>query len=445
MPRSPRRPASSSRASPSRPSAVDRSSATDCLPAFSRSKNWLGPRRAPSGRSVDSTLTTVAPGGGQQGAAEGSRPQRTQLDDDRLRQRGRRGRARPNERRSTGGAARRQPVEPRCSAATGRPRRRPRSTTSRRRTAAHRRRRSLATGRRAAPRARARPARAPRRRGAPATPPSTRHGREGGGWRPPRWWNRAGGGPRSRRARPAGPAGRPRARPPRARRRPRHLLPESGQAGHEAAPAGPNGSPSGRPVSAMAPLAAHASSSTSWVQRGSGDRSGRARCDNDRPPPGGPSPPWPRTSHLSATWSPPPVRAVCRPGRSGHQGWCAVDLDIPVVDAPPCRGGGRASSSGVAPSPSEVADHATCDVVVAADGDDLDAIEATVASNPLASTALDDPAARGRRSSRRPRGCCRVRGVLLAPGRAGVRRVASGPPGQGALDGRRTSAGRARR
>lgn len=65
----------------------------------------------------------------------------------------------------------------------------------------------------------------------------------------------------------------------------------------------------------------------------------------------------------------------------------AVDLDVPVVDAPTLPWWWPAVVVGVAPSPSEVRDHPTCDIVVS-HGDDLAAIEATVASNPLASTAL---------------------------------------------------------
>ncbi len=43
------------------PSAWSRSSATDSLVAFNRSKKGPGPRRAPSGRRNDSTLMTLAP------------------------------------------------------------------------------------------------------------------------------------------------------------------------------------------------------------------------------------------------------------------------------------------------------------------------------------------------------------------------------------------------
>ena len=43
------------------PSGLCKSSATDRLRPFNRSKNSRGPRRAPSGRCVDSTFTTVAP------------------------------------------------------------------------------------------------------------------------------------------------------------------------------------------------------------------------------------------------------------------------------------------------------------------------------------------------------------------------------------------------
>ena len=52
---------SSTRRSAARPAGVVRSSTTLRFPALSRSKNGAGPRRAPSGRPADSTLTTRAP------------------------------------------------------------------------------------------------------------------------------------------------------------------------------------------------------------------------------------------------------------------------------------------------------------------------------------------------------------------------------------------------
>jgi hypothetical protein len=76
------------------------------------------------------------------------------------------------------------------------------------------------------------------------------------------------------------------------------------------------------------------------------------------------------------------------PGEVWPPGIVAVDLDVPVVDAPTVPWWWPAVVVGVAPNASEVGDHPTCDVVVGADGDDLAAIEATVASNPLASNAL---------------------------------------------------------
>ena len=68
-------------AEPAPPSGLPKSSATDRFRPFSRSKNGRGPRRAPSGRVVDSTLTTVAPAPARQVAAEGPGPQRGQVDD----------------------------------------------------------------------------------------------------------------------------------------------------------------------------------------------------------------------------------------------------------------------------------------------------------------------------------------------------------------------------
>ena len=233
MPRSPRRPARAARASASRPAAVDRSSATDCLPAFSRSKNWLGPRRAPSGRCGRLDLDHRGAGAWSREPQSGpahSEPSSTTVVSVRAgagRARAQRVDAAPAARRGAAGRLARAP-RPEGPAAE------PRSTTSPDGRPLDRRARSSATGRRAARRARAMPARAPRRRGARATPRSTRHRRGGGGWRPRRWWYPAGGGPRSRRARPGGPAGRPRAAPPSARAAPRDLRPERGEAGHEA-------------------------------------------------------------------------------------------------------------------------------------------------------------------------------------------------------------------
>ena len=75
-------------------------------------------------------------------------------------------------------------------------------------------------------------------------------------------------------------------------------------------------------------------------------------------------PPWP-------VWPPVVVR---------------VDLDAPVVDAPPVPWWWTGVVVGVSPDPTDD-EPAVCDVVVG-EGADLDAIEATVTSNPLASTAL---------------------------------------------------------
>ena len=77
-------------------------------------------------------------------------------------------------------------------------------------------------------------------------------------------------------------------------------------------------------------------------------------------------PPWP-------VWPPVVVR---------------VELDAPVVDAPPLPWWWTAVVVGISPDPADDPP-ALCDVVVADGADvDVDAIEATVTSNPLASTAL---------------------------------------------------------
>jgi hypothetical protein len=64
-----------------------------------------------------------------------------------------------------------------------------------------------------------------------------------------------------------------------------------------------------------------------------------------------------------------------------------VALDAPVVEAPPLPAWWPGVVVGVAQGDHEPHDHPTCDVVVP-DGPAIDAIEAMVAANPLASTAL---------------------------------------------------------
>src|SRR5436190_24375356 len=65
-----------------------------------------------------------------------------------------------------------------------------------------------------------------------------------------------------------------------------------------------------------------------------------------------------------------------------------VEVDVPVVDAPPLPWWWPAVVVGVDGGEAGAAAHPTCDLVVAADGDDLAAIEATVTANPVASCAL---------------------------------------------------------
>ncbi len=60
-PRSPRRRAGPAAASAATPETDPKSKATERLRPFSTSKKAGGPRRAPSGRAIDSTFTTVAP------------------------------------------------------------------------------------------------------------------------------------------------------------------------------------------------------------------------------------------------------------------------------------------------------------------------------------------------------------------------------------------------
>jgi Enoyl-CoA hydratase/isomerase len=65
-----------------------------------------------------------------------------------------------------------------------------------------------------------------------------------------------------------------------------------------------------------------------------------------------------------------------------------VELDAPVLDAPALPSWWPGVVVGVAVGAVEPHDHPTCDVVVPAGGVGLEAIEATVAANPLASTTL---------------------------------------------------------
>ena len=80
----------------------------------------------------------------------------------------------------------------------------------------------------------------------------------------------------------------------------------------------------------------------------------------------GSEPPW-------ATW--PPQLVV-------------VEVDVPVVVAPPLPWWWPAVVVGVQRDGSAAGGHPTCDVMVASAGDDLAAIEATVDANPLAASAL---------------------------------------------------------
>jgi hypothetical protein len=77
-------------------------------------------------------------------------------------------------------------------------------------------------------------------------------------------------------------------------------------------------------------------------------------------------PPWP-------AWPPAMVR---------------VELDVPVLDAPPLPSWWPGVVVGVAARPEEVHAHATCDVVLPAGSALLEAVEATVVANPLASSTL---------------------------------------------------------
>jgi Enoyl-CoA hydratase/isomerase len=80
----------------------------------------------------------------------------------------------------------------------------------------------------------------------------------------------------------------------------------------------------------------------------------------------GSEPPW-------ATW--PPQLVV-------------VEVDVPVVVAPPVPWWWPAVIVGVQRDGSTASGHPTCDVMATPHGDDLAAIEATVAANPLASSGL---------------------------------------------------------
>ena len=414
--------------------STGRAPPTAC-PRSAGRRTAVGPRRAPSGRSVDSTLTTVAPAAWPAGSRRGVRPTANPARRRPSSARVGAGRAAPNERPQHGSARRAPAGRASPKHATGSPSRRAAFDHLARPTAAHRRARSLATGPRAARRARAMPARAPRRRAARATPRSTRHAAGRRRVAPPtlvdpRRWRPAIAARSPSRARGSTSSSPPSAPAARA-----SSVPESGQAGHEARRRTQRltvGASGERHGTARRPCFELDASGPARV----GDRSGRARCDNDRPPPGGPSPPWLRLSRLPR-----------RPGRLRPIGRCAARGGLATGDgrrrprhprgrrARRCRGGGRPSSSALHRARPRWHDHATCDVVVAADGDDLAAIEATVASNPLASTSLTT-LLRGAGVRAASEGLlARVRGVLLPPGRPGVRRLASGPPGQGALDG----------
>ena len=263
----------SSRASASRPAEVDRSSATDCLPAFSRSKNCARPAAGAVGTvgrlDLDHRARRRWPTGSRRGVPPTANPARRRPCPP--------GRARDGPRPTSDaarvGAARRRPVEPRASARD----RKAEQTTALdhlgRRTSAHRR-----------------ADRPPRVLGRPVELEPCRHERHvvGASERhrdpPVTGGKEAGGAPHAGgttavEARDRGALAQegqgvdleltaqclaPPARPP----RPSAVRRVTRRAG------GPSGSPSGRPVSAMAPLAAQASSST----RGSsaGRRSVRA-------------------------------------------------------------------------------------------------------------------------------------------------------------------------
>ena len=65
-----------------------------------------------------------------------------------------------------------------------------------------------------------------------------------------------------------------------------------------------------------------------------------------------------------------------------------VDLDAPVVDAPAIPSWWPGVVVGVAAEHDQPHAHPTCDLVVAADSAELHAVEATMATNPLAATTL---------------------------------------------------------
>ena len=212
-------------------------------------------------------------------------------------------------------------------------------------------------------------------------------------------------------------------------------------------PAGPSGSPSARPVSAMAPLAAHASTSARGSSGGQavGQGAHGATMIARRPAV--------RLRHGSALRHPRrpgrrrPLRRRAAVGRPGHPRWCVVELDVPVVDAPPLPSWWPAVVVGVPRAGASRGDHPTCDVVVARRATTLAAIEATVDGQPARRRARSTTLLRGRRPpGRSPRGCCSSRrctrrsrpGRSSPPGEPRARRASASTAGD-------AGAGRARR
>ena len=347
-PRSRRRPCDDQ--SRERPHAVGgrQVEASERLPALRRSKKPRGPRRAPSGRCGRLDLHDRGAGVREQRPAERSGPQRTQLDDAcPVERRGRGASPAIAQHRGTARSAGAPRPAPRPAAPAAGPARPGRSADGR----ADRGARSPPTGRRTA-RVELEPGRHQRHvvgtRERHRDPPVARREQPGGA-------ADAGGTP-TVQARDRGalaeqrervdvelPAHDPR-RVTRARAR--------AAARRVTRPAGgPSGSRSTRPVSDMAPLAAHAASSAS------GSKGGRRVGQGEhgatmiaRRPAARPMAPTPSPSATSS--------AAARSG--GEPPWPAwppalvrVELDAPVVDAPPLPSWWPGVVVGVAAGPAE--------------------------------------------------------------------------------------------